>query len=493
MRANEIQPRKLVIFDIDDTLVHTQTKVHVIKDGKVLQSLNSHEFTHYKLKPGEDFDFGDFRDAREFFANAKPIIPMIDQLKQDIATGNKVVMVTARADFNDRELFLDTFRKYGVDMSKVHVYRAGNMTIKAQTEEKKKIIIRNLLDNGHYTKAIMYDDAVPNLKSFIELKDEYPRTKFYAWHVSLEGEASEYNRTNESLTPNTIHKLADQKGVKWDDEPSFLKLTKQLTGKAHLDDLDQDELKKVKQYLEKLDEGWKDMAAAGALATGLAFGGGAAHAKQDQHKPAPHKPGIHQVKKADPKLDKKVADITKQVNAPDKNTSTNGLSNNSVPEHTVQKVAMQSGIKGVELAQFMAQTRHESADFSQMKELGGDKYFHKKYDPKVAPHTAKILGNKHAGDGVKYHGRGFIQITGRDNYRMAGEALGLPLEQKPDLASKPEVAAKIAVWYWNTRVKPNVNNWNDTAEVTRTINPAMRGLEDRKEFFNNYKRIIAMK
>jgi predicted chitinase len=492
MRANEIQPSKLVIFDIDDTLVHTQTKVHVIKDGKVIQSLNSHEFTHYKLKPNEEFDFGDFHDAREFFANAKPIIPMLDQLKRDIATGNKVVMVTARADFNDRELFLDTFRKYGVDMNKVHVYRAGNMTIKAQTEEKKKIIIRKLLDQGKYSKAIMYDDAIPNLHSFMELKKEYPRTKFYAWHVSLEGEASEYNRTNESLTPNTIHKLADRKGVKWDDEPSFLKLTKQLTGKEHLDDLNQNELKKVEQYLEKLDEGWKDVAAAGAMAGAMAFGSGAAQAKHAPHAPTAHKPGIHQVKKADPKLDKKIADITKQVNAPS-NIATNGLSNNSGPEHTVQKVAIQSGIKGIELAQFMAQTRHESADFSRMKELGGDKYFQNRYDPKTAPKTAKILGNKHAGDGVKYHGRGFIQITGRDNYRMAGEALGLPLEQNPDLASKPEVAAKIAVWYWNTRVKPNVNNWNDTAEVTRTINPAMRGLEDRKEFFNNYKRIIAMK
>jgi len=200
MRANEFQPNKLVIFDIDDTLVHTQTKVHVIKDGRVIKSLNSHDFTHYKLQDGEQFDFGDFANAQEFFNNAKPIIPMLDQLKQDIATGNKVVMVTARADFDDRELFLDTFRKYGVNMGKVHVYRAGNMTGKMQTEEKKKIIIRGLLDKTPYTKAIMYDDAVPNLESFVELKDEYPRTKFYAWHVSLEGEASEYHRTNESYT-----------------------------------------------------------------------------------------------------------------------------------------------------------------------------------------------------------------------------------------------------------------------------------------------------
>ena len=199
MRASEFQPSKLVIFDIDDTLVHTQTKVHVVKDGQIVKSLNSHEFTHYKLQPGEEFDFGAFRDAKEFFTNAKPIIPMLNQLKHDIATGNKVVMVTARADFDDRELFLDTFRKYGVDMGKVHVYRAGNMTQKVQTEEKKKIIIRSLLNKGNYTKAIMYDDAVPNLESFVELKDEYPQTKFYAWHVSLEGEASEYNRTNETI------------------------------------------------------------------------------------------------------------------------------------------------------------------------------------------------------------------------------------------------------------------------------------------------------
>jgi FMN phosphatase YigB (HAD superfamily) len=200
MRASEIQPRKLVIFDIDDTLVHTQTKVHVVKDGRVVKSLNSHDFTHYKLQPDEKFDFENFRNAHDFFHNSKPIIPMMNQLKSDISTGNKVVMVTARADFDDRELFLDTFRKYGVDMNKVHVYRAGNMSNKIQTEEKKKIIIRNLLNKGQYTKAIMYDDAVPNLESFVELKDEYPHTKFYAWHVSLEGEASEYHRTNEGQT-----------------------------------------------------------------------------------------------------------------------------------------------------------------------------------------------------------------------------------------------------------------------------------------------------
>ena len=193
MKASEISPKKLVVFDIDDTLVHTQTKVHVVKDGEVVDSLNSHDFTHYRLKPGEEFDFSGFRNAREFFEKSKPIIPMMNQLKRDIATGNKVVMVTARADFDDKELFLDTFRKFGIDMGKVHVYRAGNSK-EGTTEERKKAIIKNLLEKDDYSKAIMYDDAKPNLHTFMELKKDHPRTKFYAWHVSLEGEASEYMR-----------------------------------------------------------------------------------------------------------------------------------------------------------------------------------------------------------------------------------------------------------------------------------------------------------
>lgn len=199
MRLTEIQPKKLVIFDIDDTLVRTDTKVNVVKDGKVIDKLSSHDFTHYKLKPGEEFDFGAFRDAKEFFEKARPIPPMINQLKHDINTGNKVIMVTARADFNDKNTFLNTFKRFGIDMDKVHVYRAGNIQDKIPTEKKKKLIIKNVLNNNSYTKAIMYDDALPNLDLFLSLKDEHPEVKFYAWYVNPKGEAIEYDRTNESI------------------------------------------------------------------------------------------------------------------------------------------------------------------------------------------------------------------------------------------------------------------------------------------------------
>lgn len=169
---------------------------------------------------------------------------------------------------------------------------------------------------------------------------------------------------------------------------------------------------------------------------------------------------------------------------------TTGLSMNSAAEHALQRAAIHAGIRGVELAQFMAQVRHESADFSRMKEIGGRQYFIKRYDPRTSPKTAKILGNTRPGDGERYFGRGFIQITGRDNYRMAGDAIGLDLVRHPELAAKPEVAAKIAVWYWKTRVKPNVSNFNDTAAVTKFINPALRGLNDRLKHFKDYKLVM---
>jgi len=188
--------------------------------------------------------------------------------------------------------------------------------------------------------------------------------------------------------------------------------------------------------------------------------------------------GVAQAKPTQPALQQKAEPV-------------NMLSNHPQHEAVLQRAAKAAGIKGTELAQFMAQTNHESWDFSRLKEKGmGKGYFAKKYDPKYAPRTAKILGNKQIGDGEKYHGRGFIQLTGRDNYRMAQDALKIPLLQQPELAERPDIAAKIAIWYWQTRVKPHINNFNDTKAVTQKINPAMRGLQDRHAKFIDYKNIL---
>ncbi len=155
-------------------------------------------------------------------------------------------------------------------------------------------------------------------------------------------------------------------------------------------------------------------------------------------------------------------------------------------EVILKRAAKKAGIIGHELAAFLSQCAHETQDFKHMKEFGGKLDF-KKYDIRFNPNKAKALGNLAPGDGAKYSGRGYIQLTGRANYKLAGEALSLPLEQHPELVENPEIAAKVAVWYWKTRVQPKVKNFRDTEGVTKHINPNLRDLDKRKEKFKTFQ------
>lgn len=92
------------------------------------------------------------------------------------------------------------------------------------------------------------------------------------------------------------------------------------------------------------------------------------------------------------------------------------------------------------LATFKWETAHR---FEPIDEYGTDDYFNKRY----GPHTrvGKSLGNIHAGDGAKYHGRGYVQLTGRDNYSRAGTALEADLVAEPGRAKTHAIAYEIAV------------------------------------------------
>jgi len=155
-------------------------------------------------------------------------------------------------------------------------------------------------------------------------------------------------------------------------------------------------------------------------------------------------------------------------------------------EAVLKKAAQRSGLTGSELAAFMSQCAHETMNFFSLVEIGSPEYF-RRYDPVHAPVRARMLGNTRAGDGERYRGRGYIQLTGRYNYRLAGEALGLPLEAHPELAAQPHIAATIAIWYWEWRVQPNVTNFADVQAVTRPINPGLNGLADRRIKFQTYQ------
>ena len=97
------------------------------------------------------------------------------------------------------------------------------------------------------------------------------------------------------------------------------------------------------------------------------------------------------------------------------------------------------------VAYALATAFHETAGTMQpIKELGGHDYLTRLYDVNGRdPARAKSHGNVNPGDGVRFCGRGFVQLTWRDNYARAGRELGVDLVGNPDLAMRPDIAARI--------------------------------------------------
>jgi putative chitinase len=95
-------------------------------------------------------------------------------------------------------------------------------------------------------------------------------------------------------------------------------------------------------------------------------------------------------------------------------------------------------------------------------------------------------GNEASGDGFRYRGRGWLQLTGRDNYRVFGERIGIDLESDPERAAEPATAWRIAAAYLASRRRSGKTalEWadaNNVEMVTRIVNGGTNGLADRRQ------------
>jgi putative chitinase len=151
-------------------------------------------------------------------------------------------------------------------------------------------------------------------------------------------------------------------------------------------------------------------------------------------------------------------------------------------------------------AAFIGQCQHESNNFKTLEEnlnysAGGlmrvwpsrfpdaaiaDKYAH---NPEMIANKVyggrADLGNVEDGDGWKFHGRGVIQLTGRANYTVCGQALGQPFTSNPSLLLDPEWACLSAGWFWNKKGLNALADTEDWTTMTKRINGGTIGLSDR--------------
>jgi putative chitinase len=100
------------------------------------------------------------------------------------------------------------------------------------------------------------------------------------------------------------------------------------------------------------------------------------------------------------------------------------------------------------------------------------------------------MGNTDEGDGWKYRGRGLIQLTGKDNYRLASDALGVDFVADPDLVLSKEYAALTAAWYWNKRGLNKEADAKDFTGMTKKINGGTIGLADRVAHINSALNVL---
>ena len=132
-------------------------------------------------------------------------------------------------------------------------------------------------------------------------------------------------------------------------------------------------------------------------------------------------------------------------------------------------------------ASFLSQVGHESGQLRYVRELASGQAYEGRAD----------LGNVRAGDGVRFRGRGLLQVTGRANYAACAKALGLDLLAQPELLEQTVNACRSAGWFWQTRGLNALADAGDQERVTRRINGGVNGLAERLALYREARKVLS--
>lgn len=134
-------------------------------------------------------------------------------------------------------------------------------------------------------------------------------------------------------------------------------------------------------------------------------------------------------------------------------------------------------------AAFLAQIAHESGSLHYVREIASGAKYEGRAD----------LGNTEPGDGVRYKGRGLIQITGRANYLACSKALFADdrLLDNPGLLELPDAACRSAAWFWWGHGLNSLADAGQFDKITRRINGGTNGAADRLAHYARAKEVMA--
>jgi len=163
------------IFDVDDTLVVTRSKIRVFdhKTRKVIE-LTPKEFNHYKEDPNHFLDFSDFQDA-EILKAGKIIDWVFDILRRTISRGKPVGIITAR---DDADVVHDFLSHNGININPKYIFAINDpaQNFQGTTAEKKKEAFMKFIEMG-FTNFQFFDDDAENIKIADSIAKEDPNIK----------------------------------------------------------------------------------------------------------------------------------------------------------------------------------------------------------------------------------------------------------------------------------------------------------------------------
>lgn len=133
-------------------------------------------------------------------------------------------------------------------------------------------------------------------------------------------------------------------------------------------------------------------------------------------------------------------------------------------------------------AAFIAQVAHESGGLRYVREIASGKAYEGRAD----------LGNTDPGDGIRFKGRGLIQITGRANYKACSLALfgDERLIESPVLLETPLEACRSAAWFWKSHGLNNLADQDKFITITKRINGGTNGLAEREAYYSRAKEVL---